>query len=449
MKESLDLGVASLSPLPGISRAPGTWTGLIEKIAGRPFFRSDGLRTVLGPPQRVASPLADRCRDTVAHFNSFYEQVIRTYFEEPNRRAECLINPQFEQAILADKSPISLPLSRLDCVLTESGELKVIEINPVGVCTIHLQSVLYLARELERSGNAEDAALLLRFGAEQVASFRRLYESQCAQPKERPTVGALWLKDMYRPFRALLRATFHRFGWNYVEGLATDVEISPTGMRVRGTPIDALWGDFVFHLGYQYVRYRETKWPSRMGSFDAAPAQMSAIMGNPVALELFRSGKVVNVTPARAYVALSKHLLSWIDREDFPLQKEEREWLRSHVAKTYDVAARARGLLSQREAMQRREELLLKPCQYGGSHGVQVGHSVSSADWEKRLEAIWEDPNYVLQEFHMPCRARDGELLSLGLYNYGGKLGGVTIRTGADLVISARSAPLIAAVPID
>ncbi|HVE86468.1 MAG TPA: hypothetical protein VND93_26610, partial [Myxococcales bacterium] len=60
-----------------------------------------------------------------------------------------------------------------------------------------------------------------------------------------------------------------------------------------------------------------------------------------------------------------------------------------------------------------------------------------------RLEAIWDDPEWVLQEYHPPRRAPDGQVLSLGLYNHGGRLGGVTLRAGDSLVVSARRSRLV------
>jgi len=69
---------------------------------------------------------------------------------------------------------------------------------------------------------------------------------------------------------------------------------------------------------------------------------------------------------------------------------------------------------------------------------VQAGREVAPAEWAERLRATWEDPGWVLQELHLPKRTPDGQYLSLGLYNYGGQLGAVTIRAAPSLVVSAR-----------
>jgi glutathionylspermidine synthase len=378
----------------------------------------------------------------VSRFNAFYEGVIDTYYQQPERRAEFLVNPRFSRAIDSDASKTALPLSRLDCVLTEDGTLRVIEMNPIGVCTLYLQNARYLARAMEKLGHREDAGLLNQLTDEKLSSFRRFYEQHCPTPKERPTIAILTLPSWHRALRAMWREEFHRFGWNYVEGQVTDLAVSDTGITLRGRPIDVLWGDFLFHLGYQYVRYRETKFPSRVGNYQQSPDLTGIIMEDQRALNLFHTGRVVNLTPAKSYLALSKHLLSWIHR-DYPTDERNRSWLADHVARTYSVEDRVQGRLSLDDVIRRKDEFLLKPCQYGGAHGVLIGRQSTVEVWRKRCEEAWHDTGWVIQDFFLPRRTTDGLWISVGIYNYGGRLGGITLRTASDLVISARTASFI------
>ncbi len=39
---------------------------------------------------------------------------------------------------------------------------------------------------------------------------------------------------------------------------------------------------------------------------------------------------------------------------------------------------------------------------YGGSHGVELGHLTAADAWRARLVDIWDDPSWVVQEFHEP-----------------------------------------------
>jgi hypothetical protein len=67
--------------------------------------------------------------------------------------------------------------------------------------------------------------------------------------------------------------------------------------------------------------------------------------------------------------------------------------------------------------------------------------------WRVRLSEIWADPSWALQEFREPVKAASGEFISFGLQNFAGSLGGVYIRTSTSLMISARDAAFIPAVP--
>jgi hypothetical protein len=55
----------------------------------------------------------------------------------------------------------------------------------------------------------------------------------------------------------------------------------------------------------------------------------------------------------------------------------------------------------------------------------------------------------VVQDFHPPRRTSDGQFLSLGLYSYGGQLGGITLRAGGSRNVSARDSVFIPAVAED
>jgi len=152
---------------------------------------------------------------------------------------------------------------------------------------------------------------------------------------------------------------------------------------------------------------------------------------------------VISISPATAYLALPKSLLAWIHDPDRPVPAGDREWLAHHVARTFSAHDRRRGLLSLPRARAERERLLLKPCQYGGSHGVRLGRDTEDLQWVESLDAIWNDDTWVVQEFWPPVEGADGRFLSLGLASFDGELGGITLRTAPSQVVSARDSSFV------
>jgi glutathionylspermidine synthase len=443
----LALGVAGLAPFPGIVREPARWQSLLGWMSERPFFSSEGLSTTLGPPHFVEGPLRARCEEVVARFDRFYREVIAAYHRHPALRADFGVNAKFARAIELDRETVMpLPLSRLDCVLCPDGQLRVIEINPIGVSTLHLQNAYYLTRSFARHGWPEEAKLLGGIYDTLIAAVER-YVRACepVAMSAAPLVALVTPKNMHRGSRAIWRKALAAIGWRGRSATADRIEVRTDGVYLDGERVDVLWTDTLVHLGYQYERYRHTKWPSRFGDYSSAPEMSLRLLGDERVLEHIRARRVVHLSPASAYLALSKQLLAWIHDADRPIS--ERGWLAEHVARTYSARDRLAGRPSRDEAIARRSELVLKPCQYGGAHGVIVGTASAPSEWARRVEEVWADPDWVLQDYHEPGRAPNGEWLSIGLYNYGGRFGGMTIRSADDLVISARKSRFIVAIP--
>lgn len=445
----LDLGLDGLRPFETFTSSPDAWPRLVRALTGRAFLRSEGMAIIPGPPHLASGPLLAQFRETVARFDRFYRAVIAAYYD-PAHRAELLPDPMFAKMLDAERTiEIPLPLTRLDLVITEHGALRAIELNSVGVCTHHVRTAAYLGRELARLGWAGDARRLSWFYDEMVASILRAYAGRCVEAAPTPRIAVLYTGDMFRASRVLWRDAFTRRGWSFIACHADELEIRPDGVRVRGEPIDVVWSDYLVFFGYQQRRYAETRFPSRMGDFSGAQAEAARILEHPDWLRLIAEGRVVCVSPAQAYLAWSKHVLSWIHRDDRPIPQADRAWLRDHVARTWSASERVAGALAVDEVVRRRDELLLKPCSYGGSHGVLPGCECSAAEWARRVDEIWTDPAWVVQEFHPPRRTADGQFLSLGLYSYGGRLGGITLRAGGSRNVSARDSVFIPVVAED
>ncbi len=443
----LELGLPDVRALPGLAADPGRWERLHRAMNRRVFLRSEGNLIEVGAPQVVSGALRQRAAEVVARFNRFYAGVAAAYYARPDLRSEHLVNPILEPLLeLEADQPVTTPLSRLDAVLEPDGSMRVIEINSVGVCLVHMRGLLYLIRELARGGFAEDARRLDELSRAMVVDgFLRFATPRLAAPAARPVVGALTPSGFYRAGQLLYRAAFQRAGCDYVFGGPEHLEVTDREIRLRGTRIDVLWADFLFYLAYQYARYKETRFPSAMPDFGDAPARMAALLADRRFLAHLRTGRVVHISPARAYLALPKSLLGWIHRADRPVDEADRAFLARHVARTYSARDRADGLVTLEEVARHRGEFLVKPCQYGASHGVLLGPMADPDSWRAKLVEIWDDPGWAVQEFREPIQTAGGDRVSLGLANFDGVLGGVYFRTGRSLLINARDAGFVPA----
>jgi hypothetical protein len=440
----MDLGIDGLTPLAISTKSGQPWARALSK---RPWLRSEGVRTTLGPPQVIDRETLSRWSELIQGFDAFYRRSVRAYYDDPRRRQDFALNESFRAWIDRDRDVATpLPLSRFDCVMLADRSLRFIELNANGVCVSHLSNVSYLARELMRQGAESGARAIESLVGDMVASFDRLYREQCTDPRPDPTMGALmpgrrWLYGT----NLLFRDAFARRGWGYQFGATEDLEITRTEVRLAGKRIDLLWADFLFYFAYQFTRYQQTKWPTKIGAYDDTPQRALAMLEDPSFAELIGTRKLALASPMASYLALSKHLLSWIARPDpvlFP-SEVERQKLERASARTYARADRMRGALSFDDARLQKNGLLMKPCLYGGAHGVEAGSELSDEAWVRKLETIWEDEQWVLQEMFLPLRTAQGEWVSVGLYNYGGRLGGITVRTSPRLIVSARESSFI------
>lgn len=438
------LGVPGFEPLPELAADPAGWEAVSAALARKVFLRSEGTAVTVGAPQLVEPELADRLRMLTARFAGFYRRAIATYFERADLAGDFLVNPLLASLLELDRNaPYPDPAHRFDAVLDARGDLRIIENNAVGVCLFHYRSHLYLIRELVRHRMFRAAAALEFEVAELAAGFRRFYEASHPAPRARPTIGGLMPRGWLRAGQLLFRAAFERHGFDYVYGGPDALEVTHRGVSLCGRPVDLLWSDFLFYFAYQADRYLQTKFPSKLGRYDDAPAQVAALLADRRFVGHLAERRVINLSPATAYLGLPKLLLGWIHRADRPVAEEDRAFLAASVARTYAAVDRREGVLTREAARERREALLLKPCQYGGSHGVVIGRDVTAEAWDARLVEIWDDPTWVLQDFIEPARTEDGAWLSIGLSSFGGRLGGVVLRTAPGLTISARDAAYI------
>ena len=443
----IELGLPDVRGLPDLVADPERWEQLRRRMHQRVFLRSEGNVIDVAAPQIASGKLVEQAAEVVTRFNRFYAGVAAAYYTRPDLRAEHLVNPLLDPLLEIDADhPVTTPLSRLDAVLERDGSIRVIEINSVGVCLIHMRGLFYLIRELDRGGFADDARLLDELSRDMIVQgFLRFTTPRLADPPARQVIGALTPSGWFRGGHLLYRAAFQRAGCDYVFGGPEHLEVTDKEIRLRGTRIDVLWADFFFYMAYQCARYQETRFPTRMPDFGQTPAQAAELLANRRFLDHLRTGRVVNISPGRAYLALPKSLLSWIHRSDRPVPDADRGFLAEHVARTYSARDRADGVITAEQVLRERGDFLVKPCQYGASHGVLLGRMAEPGAWRAKLGEIWDDPSWAVQVFREPVKTAAGDYVSLGLSNFDGTLGGVYLRTSPSLLINARDSGFVAA----
>ena len=441
-------GLLDLEPFSSTEVGRKRWAALAARLASRPFLRSEGVNASLAVPTRAAPWLVEQSRELVRRFDHFYRLIVDAKGSLAEEPAVQIGEPYQRIAALEPSSP-PLPLSRFDCVLEPDGTLKVIELNPIGVCTLHLRSAAYLAHAL-RSTQTQDPALeraasaIDELSVMKTRSIRRFADANTGRKMR--NIGIVLLPNMHRGSVLFWRRELADAGFTVTVGRPQQLQIVGDEARLDGRPIDALWVDWVAYLGFQQQRYEQTRFASRAGDFSTASSVTEAMLSLPGLTAMLQDRRLTLVSPLRGYRALSKGLLAWIDRPELPLSDEERRYLRKHTARTFDHRARTDGGLSLERARQERASLVLKPCRFGGSHGVVLGRDLDDEAWTRRLDAIWTDPEWVLQSFADPISDAAGARLSYGLYNYAGELGGLLVRSANELVISARTASTIIAV---
>lgn len=441
------LGVTDVDALPHLAEEPARWGELQRRMNRRSFLRSEGMLVEVDTPQVVSGELLVRSTELVANLNRFYRGLAATYYERPDLRPEFLVNPLFEPLLeLEAEHHVTTPLSRVDTVLGDDGAIRVIEINSVGVCLFHMRGLFYLVRELARGGFPDAARWIDQLALAMVDGFVRFAVSHLPEPPRRLVIGGVTPSGWLRAGHLLFRAAFQRAGHDYVFGGPEHLEIDEREIRVRGTRIDVLWPDFLLYSAYQYARYKNIRFPSPIADYSQAPAQAAELVADRRFHEHLRARRVVLISPARSYLALPKALLSWVHRDDRPLDPDVRAFLARHVARTYSACDRRDGRITADEVVGQRGDYVIKPCQYGASYGVQLGRLTDPATWRSRIAEIWDDPTWAVQEFHTPVKTGDGQWVSLGLANFDGTLGGMFFRTSSSLLINNREAGFTAAV---
>jgi hypothetical protein len=171
------------------------------------------------------------------------------------------------------------------------------------------------------------------------------------------------------------------------------------------------------------------------------PAIVQKLPSNDTFLGHLRRGTVV-IGPAIAYLALPKTLMSWVHRDDVPIHHPDRDWLRQRLPRAYASIERIRGELSRDEVVEAKEQFVLKPALRGGSDGVKLGCDIARDDWASAVDAMWDDPTWVIQKMVVPVRASSGDWVSVGIMDTAARWW-VQLRTSPNITVNARQSAFI------
>ncbi len=432
------------TPLPQVAAEPERWERLRARLESKIFLHSEGSDITLGTPLVASKALTEQASVLVQRFDRFASSLARAYYARPDFASEFLVNPLLAPLIEIDRDvATATPASRFDCVLDADGNLHVIENNSVGVVLYHYRNLLYLIRGLARGGFEQDARRLDHLNTLTCQSFRRHYEATAREPKPVATVGTLHPSGWFRAGQKLVKAAFERNGWRYVHGGPEHLTIDSRGVFLRGEPVDVLWTDFLFYMAYQSERYQETKFPTKLGEYMDTPDIVRYLMAHEQFLGHVRNRTITVLSPGNAYLALAKPLMSWIHREDVPIDDPDRDWLRQHVARTYSNKERARGVITHAHVVDDKDRFVIKPALYGGSHGVVLGCDVERDAWATQTRNIWDDPHWVVQHLVVPVKTDNGDWLSVGVMDYGGQFGGFVLRSSPNLTVNVRQSAFV------
>lgn len=165
----------------------------------------------------------------------------------------------------------------------------------------------------------------------------------------------------------LLAAHARAHGWQVVVADPSELEGGAEGVRVKGTPVRAVFRDAWDELG----------------------------SGAEVLFAAHAAGTVHVWNPFAAALADDK---SWLEALSTRAHWDAATWrvLAAHVPHS--------RVLTRARLDAPRASSVLKPCDGYGGHGVVVGPAVSDADWAKALEAALERPHLVQRHVPLPAQ---------------------------------------------
>lgn len=193
------------------------------------------------------------------------------------------------------------------------------------------------------------------------------------------------------------------------------------------------------------------------------------LIGEPAVEEYLTATANHEVTCINPWIAqwilTDKAILAVLSDDRFAsnFTSEEREFINAHVpwtrfvrdSHTTDREGRRVNLLTY--AIEKREELVLKPSNATRGEGVRIGRLTEQSDWENGLRhAVGEQP-HVLQEYIPAPRLnaphpRDGTIQSmtfgLDAFVFGGRFAGFHARASLDPVINVGKRGIIVPVAV-
>ncbi|WP_459129094.1 hypothetical protein [Guggenheimella bovis] len=359
-----------------------------------------------------------RLEKNLSPFIGILKKVIERYEKDEAFRALFDFPKKLEELILLE-NPLSIafPMLRLDCIVRSVEDFTIIELNTDGSSAMNEDRLLaeYLLdslpiKELEKDYRISNFELF--------SSWIDTVRGEAIRLGiEKPTVLIL---DYYEsePEEFLhFKEHFEKKGMKTFIARPTEIDCIDGYVSFKGERIDMV--------------YRRLVTTDLLRFYDKHPKLIEAI----------KAKKTIFVGPVKSQIIHNKRLFAVLSNEKVreSFTAEEKAFLDKHIPKTWVLTGDTLPL-----ALEKREELILKPEDLYASRGVIAGKDVTPSEWKKALDEALSD-RFLLQMEAAPQRMSYIDLDKgtkemfrelLGIYYYGGVLQGFFMRVGRERIIS-------------
>ncbi len=277
------------------------------------------------------------------------------------------------------------PTSRLDSFLTDEA-YSFVELNgesPAGIAYADAAYEIFLRLPVMQRF-AEDYNVRPLYGRRLMLDvLLRAHEEYLGRRPERPpTIAIVDLKGMptQKEFE-LFKEFFESEGYPAV--ICSPDELEWTGERLRTN-------DFEIDIVYKRLLVNE---------------YLPIMHEHPALLDAYRAGAICMVNSFRSKLVHKKALFAVLTDERYAhlFNEEERAAVRAHVPWTRKVRAEktehyGREVDLLEFAVERRDQLVLKPNDDYGGHGISIGWNTDEISWAEALQSALGNGDYLLQE---------------------------------------------------
>lgn len=373
----------------------------------------------------------DSFRYITEKLSSILEKVIQEYVTNAEFRAHFNFSSQLEELILVNPGyENNFPMARFDVFYYAPQDIKFCELNADGSSGMVKGNILEdhfkdaaAVNELKKEYQIENWDLVNSWLEAMFESYYQFKDS-----KEQPNIAIM---------------DFNNYGmvgeFEYFKELLVDRGyrikiVDPRELEYRNSSLYS--DDFKIDLIYRRAVTKDL-----MDHYQQLDDLWQAYKNHDVCL----------VGSMRSQIIHNKIIFAILhDREKVSfLTAEEQQFIADYIPSTEVVDTQSEKLLDK--IILQQKQLVLKPVDDYGGHGVLIGRDMNSAEWEKEVHRIWKErEDYLAQQF---CPLPEKELVEfnnenlefssykyiLGLFTYNQSFKGVYTRADKQNVIASSA----------